>query len=82
MVRATFAHVMCGPSGGSCKGGERTVLAGRGRARTCCCFSSSMSTWLTSLLQLGSVGRADLEHRQGHNGGGFEPRPPCGLDKY
>ena len=82
MVRTTRAHVMRAASGRSCNGGERSVLAGQGRARTCCCFSSSMSTWLTSLLQLGSVGKADLEHRRGHDGGGSERRPPCGLHKY
>ena len=74
--------VLHAASGRSCKGGERSVLAGRGRARTCCCFSSSMSIWLTSLRQLGSDGIADLEQRRGHDRWSVKQRPHCGFGAY
>ena len=43
--------MICGASGSSYNGGERSVLAGQGRARTCCCFSRSMFTSLTPLRE-------------------------------
>ena len=58
------------------------VMAEQGRARTCCCFCSSMSTWLTPLRELGSVREAHLEQRWGPDGQGAEHRPQCGLHWY
>ena len=42
---------MRGALGRSYNSGEHSVLAGQGRARTCCCFCRSMFTSLTPLRE-------------------------------
>ena len=75
----TLTHVMREASGRSYNDGERSVLAGLGRSRTCCCFYRSMFTSLTPLRDLGSARSAHLEQRWGRDGQSSDHRPPCGL---